>query len=115
SGLRGAGGSAVVGVGVFLGVAALWYTLLPAYTAFTVAVMALTAAVARSRHRAALPARGRRAAVVPDAALHASRSLVHGRHDLAGGAGQDVDAGRRPGHRRPDRLCVVAAVDADHV
>ena len=50
SGLRGAGRSAVVGVGVFLGVAALWYTLLPAYTAFTVAVMALTAAVARRRH-----------------------------------------------------------------
>ena len=50
SGLRGADRSAVVGVGVFLGVAALWYTLLPAYTAFTVAVMALTAAVARRRH-----------------------------------------------------------------
>src|SRR5271165_5372601 len=50
SGLRGAGRSAVVGVGVFLGVAALWYTLLPAYTAFTVTVMALTAAVARRRH-----------------------------------------------------------------
>ena len=51
SGLRGgtrAGGwAAVVGVGLFLGVAATFYTLLLAYTAFTVVVMALLAAIAR--------------------------------------------------------------------
>jgi galactan 5-O-arabinofuranosyltransferase len=50
SGLRGrtrAGGwGAVIGVGVFLGLAALFYNLLPAYTAFTVAVMAVVAAIA---------------------------------------------------------------------
>ena len=47
---RGPGGrAAVVGVGVFLGVAAMFYTLLFAYTAFTVAIMAVTAAVAGRR------------------------------------------------------------------
>lgn len=51
SGLRGAarqgGWAAVVGVGLFLGVAATFYTLLLGYTAFTVVVMALIVAVAR--------------------------------------------------------------------
>jgi galactan 5-O-arabinofuranosyltransferase len=51
SGLRGrvrhGGWAAVVGVGVFLGVAATLYTLLLAYTAFTVAVMAVLVAIAR--------------------------------------------------------------------
>jgi galactan 5-O-arabinofuranosyltransferase len=51
SGLRGAtrsgGWAAVVGVGVFLGVAALFYTLLLAYAAFTLAIMAVVVAVAR--------------------------------------------------------------------
>ncbi|MBV9638863.1 MAG: galactan 5-O-arabinofuranosyltransferase [Mycobacteriaceae bacterium] len=51
SGLRGGrrsgGWAAVVGVGLFLGVAALWYTLLLAYSAFTLTVMALIAAVAQ--------------------------------------------------------------------
>ena len=51
SGLRGGtrngGWAAVVGVGLFLGVAATFYTLLLAYTAFTVVVMALLAAIAR--------------------------------------------------------------------
>ncbi len=51
SGLRGrsrAGGwAAVVGVGLFLGVAALSYTLLLGYAAFTVAIMAAALAVAR--------------------------------------------------------------------
>ena len=37
----------MVGVGLFLGVAALFYTLLLAYTAFTVVVMALWLAIAR--------------------------------------------------------------------
>ena len=51
SGLRGrsrAGGwAAVVGVGLFLGVAGLFYSLLLAYGAFTVAVMAIALALAR--------------------------------------------------------------------
>jgi galactan 5-O-arabinofuranosyltransferase len=53
SGLRGAtrsgGWAAVVGVGVFLGIAALFYTLLLAYSAFTLAIMAVVLAVARRR------------------------------------------------------------------
>jgi galactan 5-O-arabinofuranosyltransferase len=53
SGLRGAtrkgGWPAVLGVGVFLGVAALFYTLLLAYVAFTLTIMALLLAVARRR------------------------------------------------------------------
>ncbi len=53
SGLRGGarsgGRAAVIGAGIFLGIAALFYTLLVAYTAFTVAIMAvLAAAVSRS-------------------------------------------------------------------
>ncbi len=44
---RGGGWAAVIGVGVFLGVAATFYTLLLGYTAFTVVVMALVVAVAR--------------------------------------------------------------------
>jgi galactan 5-O-arabinofuranosyltransferase len=50
SGLRagpGRGRAAVVGVGMFLGAAATFYTLLLGYTAFTVAVMAVIAAVSR--------------------------------------------------------------------
>jgi galactan 5-O-arabinofuranosyltransferase len=54
-GLRGAsrsgGWAAVIGVGVFLGFAALCYTLLLAYSAFTLLVMAVVAAVARRRER----------------------------------------------------------------
>ncbi|MGV0743174.1 galactan 5-O-arabinofuranosyltransferase [Mycolicibacterium sp. XJ870] len=53
SGLRGhtrAGGwAAIVGVGIFLGIAALFYTLLLAYCAFTLTIMAVGLAVAR-RH-----------------------------------------------------------------
>ena len=53
SGLRGAtrsgGRAAIIGVGVFLGVAALFYTLLLAYAAFTLTVMAMVLAVARRR------------------------------------------------------------------
>lgn len=45
---RGTGGwAAVVGVGLFLGLAALFYTLLLAYAAFTLVIMALLAAAAR--------------------------------------------------------------------
>ncbi|MGH3675021.1 MAG: galactan 5-O-arabinofuranosyltransferase [Mycobacterium sp.] len=51
SGLRGrtrsGGWAAVIGVGVFLGFAALFYTLLLAYSAFTLALMAVALAVAR--------------------------------------------------------------------
>ncbi|MBE1550435.1 galactan 5-O-arabinofuranosyltransferase [Mycobacterium sp. OAS707] len=53
SGLRGAtrggGWAAVIGVGVFLGVAALFYTLLFGFAAFTLAIMGLLLAVARRR------------------------------------------------------------------
>jgi galactan 5-O-arabinofuranosyltransferase len=53
SGLRGAarggGRAAVIGVGVFLGVAALLYTLLPAYAAFTLTIMTVVLVVARRR------------------------------------------------------------------
>ena len=53
SGLRGAtragGWTAVVGVGIFLGVAALFYTLLLAYSAFTLTIMAVLLAVVRRR------------------------------------------------------------------
>ena len=53
SGLRGAdrkgGWAAVVGTGIFLGVAALFYTLLFAYAAFTLALMGFVLAVARRR------------------------------------------------------------------
>ncbi|KZS53352.1 arabinofuranosyltransferase [Mycobacterium kansasii] len=44
-----AGWAAVVGAGVFLGFAATWYTLLFAYSAFTVALMALLLAGSRWR------------------------------------------------------------------
>ena len=51
SGLRGGqrhgGWAAVVGVGLFLGFTATFYTLLLGYTAFTVTVMAVLAAIAR--------------------------------------------------------------------
>jgi galactan 5-O-arabinofuranosyltransferase len=46
-GNRQGGWAAVVGVGVFLGAAALSYTLLFGYTAFTLAIIALLVAVAR--------------------------------------------------------------------
>ncbi len=53
SGLRGAtrrgGWAAVIGTGIFLGLAALFYTLLLAYAAFTLAIMALLLAIARKR------------------------------------------------------------------
>ncbi len=51
SGLRGGsrkgGWGAVAGVGVFLGISATFYTLLLAYTAFTVVVMAVVVVIAR--------------------------------------------------------------------
>ncbi len=47
AGTRTGGWAAVIGVGLFLGVAATFYTLLLAYTAFTVVVMAVLVAIAR--------------------------------------------------------------------
>ena len=44
---RSGGWAAVVGVGLFLGMAALFYTLLLGYVAFTVTIMAVAVAVAR--------------------------------------------------------------------
>ncbi|WP_102145885.1 galactan 5-O-arabinofuranosyltransferase [Mycobacterium hubeiense] len=53
SGLRGntrnGGWAAVVGTGIFLGFAALFYTLLLVYSAFTLTIMAVLLAVARRR------------------------------------------------------------------
>ncbi len=46
---KSGGWAAIIGVGVFLGVAALFYTLLLAYAAFTLTIMALVLAVARRR------------------------------------------------------------------
>ncbi len=44
---RGGGWAAIVAVGIFLGVAALFYTLLLAYAAFTLTIMAVLLAVVR--------------------------------------------------------------------
>lgn len=48
-GARGGGWAAVSGTGVFLGVAALFYTLLFGYAAFTLAIMGVLLAVSRRR------------------------------------------------------------------
>lgn len=49
AGAERGGWAAIVGAGVFLGFAATWYTLLVAYSAFTVTLMALGLAVSRWR------------------------------------------------------------------
>lgn len=78
SGLRasGRGWAAIVGAGVFLGFAATFYTLLVAYTAFTVTLMALLLAasrvVKRSGAKAALSPLGRLAVIGVIAAAIAS-------------------------------------------
>lgn len=66
SGLRasGRGWGAILGAGVFLGFAATFYTLLVAYTAFTVTLMALLLAASRAVKRA-----GAKAALSPLARL----------------------------------------------
>ncbi len=59
SGLRAGergGWAAVVGAGLFLGFSATWYTLLVAFSAFTVLLMALLLAVARWRQHGATAA-----------------------------------------------------------
>jgi len=50
AGARGGGWAAVIGAGLFLGWTATWYTLLFAFTAFTMVLMALLPAGARWRH-----------------------------------------------------------------
>jgi len=50
AGARGGGWAAVIGAGMFLGWTATWYTLLFAFTAFTMVLMALLPAGARWRH-----------------------------------------------------------------
>jgi galactan 5-O-arabinofuranosyltransferase len=78
SGLRGGtrsgGWAAVVGAGIFLGFAATFYTLLPAYSAFTVALMALLLAVSRRRQglKAALDPLARLAVIAVIAAAIAA-------------------------------------------
>jgi galactan 5-O-arabinofuranosyltransferase len=78
SGLRGrtrsGGWAAVVGAGIFLGFAATFYTLLPAYSAFTVVLMALVLAVSRRRQglKAALDPLARLAVIAVIAAAIAA-------------------------------------------
>jgi galactan 5-O-arabinofuranosyltransferase len=75
AGKGGRGWAAVAGAGVFLGFAASFYTLLVAYTAFTVTLMALLLAVVRWRHggfRAGLDPLGRLAVIAVIAATIAS-------------------------------------------
>jgi galactan 5-O-arabinofuranosyltransferase len=78
SGLRGGtrsgGWAAVIGAGIFLGFAATFYTLLPAYSAFTVVLMALVLAVSRRRQglKAALDPLARLAVIAVIAAAIAA-------------------------------------------
>jgi galactan 5-O-arabinofuranosyltransferase len=75
AGKAGRGWAAVVGAGIFLGFAATFYTLLVAYTAFTMAVMALGLAAVRWRRQgleAALDPLARLAVIVVIAAAIAS-------------------------------------------
>jgi galactan 5-O-arabinofuranosyltransferase len=98
SGLRGGtrsgGWAAVIGAGIFLGFAATFYTLLLAYSAFTVVVMALLLAGSRWRHggiRAAADPLGRLAVIVVIAAGIASTTwlpfLLRAAHDPVSNTG----------------------------
>jgi galactan 5-O-arabinofuranosyltransferase len=77
-GATGSAWAAVIGVGIFLGVAATFYTLLLAYTAFTVVLMALLLVVTRGRHgiRAAVEPLGRLAVITVIAAAIASSTWL---------------------------------------
>ena len=92
SGLRadrdgGNGWAAVVGVGLFLGLAALFYTLLLGYAAFTVTIMALLAAVTRRSWAPVL-----RLAVI--AVIAGVIALIHwGPYFLAASKGAPADTG----------------------
>jgi galactan 5-O-arabinofuranosyltransferase len=70
----GGGWAAVIGVGIFLGLAATFYTLLLAYTAFTVVLMALLMVASRWRHgiHAAAEPMGRLAVITVIAATIAA-------------------------------------------
>lgn len=91
SGLRGrprsGGWAAVVGVGLFLGLAALFYTLLFGFAAFALAVMAFLAAAARRSWDPLL-----RVAVI--AVISGAIALIHwGPYFLAASKGAPADAG----------------------
>ena len=91
SGLRGGsrhgGWAAVVGVGLFLGLAALFYTLLLGYAAFTVTIMAVLAAVTRRTWAPLL-----RLAVA--AVVAGAIALIHwGPYVLAASRGAPADSG----------------------
>jgi galactan 5-O-arabinofuranosyltransferase len=97
SGLRGGtrsgGWAAVIGAGLFLGAAATCYTLLPAYCAFTVLLMALALAVARRRDglKAALDPLVRLVVIAAIAAAGASVTwlpfLLRAAHDPVSNSG----------------------------
>ena len=97
SGLRGAtragGWAAVTGAGLFLGVAATCYTLLTAYSAFTMTLMAVTLAAARRRDglKAALDPLLRLAVIAAIAAAIASTTwlpfLLRAAHDPVSNSG----------------------------
>jgi galactan 5-O-arabinofuranosyltransferase len=82
SGLRGGtrsgGWPAVIGAGIFLGFAATFYTLLLAYSAFTVVLMALILMASRWRQgiRAALDPLGRLAVIAVIAAAIAATTWL---------------------------------------
>ena len=101
SGLRGrtrAGGwAAVVGVGLFLGFAALFYTLLLAYGAFTVAIMAV--ALALARRSAGTAAAARRSIAVIAAAIALVGWLPY---LLAAVGGAPADSGTAQHYLPPD-------------
>ena len=84
---KGNGWAAVVGVGLFLGLAALFYTLLLGYAAFTVTIMALLAAVTRRSWAPVL-----RLAVI--AVIAGVIALIHwGPYFLAASKGAPADTG----------------------
>jgi galactan 5-O-arabinofuranosyltransferase len=97
SGLRGAardgGWPAVIGAGIFLGVAATCYTLLPAYSAFTVLLMALVLTASRRRDglKAALDPLLRLAVIAAIAAAIAATTwlpfLLRAAHDPVSNTG----------------------------
>jgi galactan 5-O-arabinofuranosyltransferase len=78
SGSRSGGWAAVIGVGMFLGVAATFYTLLLAYSAFTVVLMALLLAASRWRQgiKEALDPLGRLAVIAVIAAAIAATTWL---------------------------------------
>ena len=97
SGLRGGtrsgGWAAVIGAGLFLGAAATCYTLLPAYCAFTMLLMALTLTAARRRDglKAALDPLVRLVVIAAIAAAGASITwlpfLLRAAHDPVSNSG----------------------------